>query len=84
MLDRSDDDRWLVRASRDAPPEAVVERFGGGWRLTRWSADHGGHESLGVYTAAELAEAAWWRHLDAGRGQRTASRSEAARRLGDA
>lgn len=84
MLDRADDDRLLVRASPEAPPEAVVERFGGGWRLTRWSVDGGGDESLGVYTAAELAEAAWWRHLDRDRGQRTATRSEAARRLGDA
>lgn len=84
MLDRADDDRWLVRADDDAPPEALVEPFAGGWRLTRWSADDGPDQALGVYTSAELAEAAWWRHLDRDRGQRTASESEAVRRLGDA
>ena len=40
-------------------------------------------EAFGVHTSAELAETAWWRHLDRGRGQHAASTSESRRRLGD-
>lgn len=83
MLDRASEDRWFVRASDDGPAEALVEAFGTGWRLRRWSFVESEQEPLGVYTSAELAETAWWRHLDQGRGQRTASSSEMRRRLGE-
>jgi hypothetical protein len=83
MLDRASDDRWFVRSTADGPAQAIVEVFGNGWRLRRWSFIEAEQEALGVYTSAELAETAWWRHLDRGRGQRTASASESARRLGE-
>lgn len=83
MLDRASDDRWFVRSSPDGAVQAVVEAFGNGWRLRRWSFVESEQDALGVYTSAELAETAWWRHLDQGRGQRTASTSESRRRLGE-
>ena len=64
MLDETADGRWFVRRAPDAAPEALVERFGTGYRLTAWSLDAGEAESLGVHTAAHLAETAWWRHRD--------------------
>lgn len=83
MLDRASVDRLFVRSGPDGPAEAVVEAFGSGWRLRRWSLDAVEQESLGVYTSAELAETAWWRHLDQGQGHRTESASEMRRRLGE-
>jgi hypothetical protein len=83
MLDRASDDTLFVRSAPDGPAEAVVQAFGSGWRLRRWSHVEAEQESLGVYTSAELAETAWWRHLDDGRGQRTASTSQSRRRLGE-
>ena len=83
MLDRASDDRWFVRRTPDGEVLAVVEAFGNGWRLRRWSFVESEQEALGVFTSAELAETAWWRHLDQGRGQRTVSSSESRRRLGE-
>lgn len=65
MLDEVAPGRWFVRRDADAAPEALVERFGTGYRLTAWSLDAAEGESLGVHTAPHLAETAWWRHLDA-------------------
>ncbi|GAA0961290.1 hypothetical protein FFA01_02810 [Frigoribacterium faeni] len=84
MLDATGDRRWLVRPAEDAPPEALIEQFGGGYRLSRWSLVESEQEPLGVYTSAEGAETAWWRHLDRERGQRSGSTSARARLLGDA
>jgi len=83
VLDRASDDRWFVRRDPDGAALAVVEAFGTGWRLRRWSFVESEQEALGVYTSAELAETAWWRHLDRGRGQHTVSTSETRRRLGE-
>lgn len=65
MLDPAGEGRWFVRRDADATAEAVVERFGQGYRLSPWSLDADEPASLGVYTAAQLAETAWWRHLGA-------------------
>jgi hypothetical protein len=64
VLDESGPGSWLVRAHDDAPPEALVERFASGYRLTSWSLTESEQENLGVYTSAAHAETAWWRHLD--------------------
>lgn len=64
MLDEVADGRWFVRSRPDRPVEAVVERFGSGWRLTSWSLDEAERIALGVHTAPHLAETAWWRHVD--------------------
>jgi hypothetical protein len=64
MLDETGPDSWLVRARDDAPPEALVESFARGYKLTSWSLIEKERRSLGVYTSKELAETAWWRHLD--------------------
>jgi hypothetical protein len=75
MLDENVPDRWTVRADPEAAPEAVVERFGGGYRLSRWSPTDAEPARLGVYTSPELAETAWWRFVDReqGQGRRTMS-----------
>lgn len=64
MLDEVADGRFFVRAGPHEPVEAVVERFGSGWRLSSWSLDEASRVALGVHTAVHLAETAWWRHVD--------------------
>ncbi|MBF4577415.1 hypothetical protein [Frondihabitans sp. VKM Ac-2883] len=64
MLDETGPGSWLVRAHDDSPPEALVEEFASGYRLTSWSLTESDQENLGVYTSAAHAETAWWRHLD--------------------
>ncbi|GAA4264663.1 hypothetical protein [Frondihabitans peucedani] len=66
MLDETGPETWLVRARDDAPPEALVEGFARGFRLTSWSLVEAERRSLGVYTSAHHAEEAWWRHRDTG------------------
>jgi hypothetical protein len=64
MLDETGPDSWMVRARDDSPPEALVEGFARGYKLTSWSLVEAERKSLGVYTSKEQAETAWWRHLD--------------------
>jgi len=80
MLDETVPDRWTVRAEPEGAPEALIERFGGGYRLSRWTASDSEPPRLGVYTSVELAETAWWRTVDRERGQ--GRRTMSARRTG--
>lgn len=64
MLDETGPQAWLVRKSDDSPPEALVEGFATGYKLTSWSLVEAERRSLGVYTSAHHAETAWWRHRD--------------------
>lgn len=64
MLDETGPQSWLVRATDDSPPEAIVEGFARGFKLTSWSLIEAERRSLGVYTSARHAETAWWRHRD--------------------
>ncbi|NRD26052.1 hypothetical protein [Frigoribacterium sp. VKM Ac-2836] len=80
MLDETVSDRWTVRAHPEAAPEAVIERFGGGYRLSRWSPTDDEPVRLGVFTSPELAETAWWRSVDRERNQ--GRRTMSARRTG--
>ncbi|ARC56834.1 hypothetical protein AS850_07060 [Frondihabitans sp. 762G35] len=64
MLDESGPDSWLVRRHDSSPPEALVEAFARGYKLTAWSLVESERHPLGVYTSKELAETAWWRHRD--------------------
>ncbi|BDZ50563.1 hypothetical protein GCM10025867_28040 [Frondihabitans sucicola] len=64
MLDETGPLTWLVRASDDSPPEALVEAFARGFKLTSWSLIESERRNLGVYTSAHHAETAWWRHRD--------------------
>ncbi|KQO82928.1 MULTISPECIES: hypothetical protein [unclassified Frigoribacterium] len=83
MLDPLGERRWVVRREDGSAPLALVERFGGGYRLTRWSIVEREQRPLGVFTSAEQAETAWWRHLDRDHGHRSGSTSARARRLGE-
>jgi hypothetical protein len=80
MLDETAPDRWTVRTDPEGAPEALIERFAGGYRLSRWTASDVEPSRLGVYTSVEGAETAWWRLVDRehGQGRRTMS----ARRTG--
>lgn len=80
MLDETAPDRWTVRSDPEGAPEALVERFGGGFRLSRWSPSDAEPPRLGVYTSAHLAETAWWRLVEGERGQ--GRRTMSARRTG--
>lgn len=64
MLDETGPKTWLVRARDDSPPEALVEAFARGFKLTSWSLVESERRGLGVYTSAHHAEEAWWRHRD--------------------
>lgn len=64
MLDQTSPESWLVRAGEGSPPEAIVDAFARGFRLTSWSLVESERIGLGVYLSADLAETAWWRHLD--------------------
>ncbi|WP_066519048.1 hypothetical protein [Curtobacterium ammoniigenes] len=70
MIDPVDDRTWFVKRSVDDRPEAIIDRFGGGYRLRRFSLIESHRTAHGVYTGPELAETAWWRlqeHRRAGR-----------------
>lgn len=67
MLDETGPDSWLVRERDDSPPEALVETFARGYKLTSWSLVEAERTALGVFTSKELAETAWWRHRDGSR-----------------
>lgn len=64
MLDEIRTGAWLVRADDDSPPEALVEQFSQGCKLSSWSLVESERRDLGVYMSKELAETAWWRSLD--------------------
>ena len=64
MIDPVDDRTWLVRRDAESSPEAIIDRFGGGYRLRRFSLAEAGRSEHGVYTGPELAETAWWRLRD--------------------
>ncbi|MDM7885240.1 MULTISPECIES: hypothetical protein [Curtobacterium] len=68
MLDPVDDRTWYVRRDAEASPEAIVDRFGGGYRLRAFSLTESRRTQHGVYTGPELAETAWWRLRDRPRG----------------
>jgi hypothetical protein len=64
VLDEIKPGSWFVRAFDGARPEALVEEFGRGYRLTRWSLVERERTPLGVFTSPRQAETAWWRHRD--------------------
>ncbi|RKR74218.1 hypothetical protein [Frondihabitans australicus] len=64
MLDETRPGAWLVRAGAGEPPEAFVERFTRGYKLSSWSLVESERRDLGVYMSAELAETAWWRRRE--------------------
>lgn len=45
-------------------PEAFVERFSRGYKLSSWSLVEAERRDLGVYMSKELAETAWWRRRE--------------------
>jgi hypothetical protein len=59
-----DDRTWLVKRSDESSPEAIIDRFGGGYRLRRFSLVESRRTAHGVFTGLELAETAWWRLRD--------------------
>lgn len=64
MLDETRPGAWLVRPEGDEPPEAFVERFSRGYKLSSWSLVEAERRDLGVYMSKELAETAWWRRRE--------------------
>jgi len=66
-----DDTTWFVRRHEHASPVAIIDRFGGGYRLRRFSLAEARRTHLGVYTSLELAEIAWWRRPGADRSAAT-------------
>lgn len=69
MIEPVDDRTWLVKRGPEASPEAVIDRFGGGYRLRRFSLTESRRTPHGVYTGLDLAETAWWRLQDRPRGR---------------
>jgi len=67
VIDQVDDRTWYVRRGPDDSPEAIIDRFGGGYRLRRFSLHESRRTQHGVYTGLELAETAWWRLRESGR-----------------
>ena len=64
MIEPVDDRTWFVKASADEPPQAIIDRFGGGYRLRRFSLTESRRTQHGVYTGLDIAETAWWRLRD--------------------
>ncbi len=64
MLDETRPGAWLVRHDAEAPPEAFVDRFTRGYKLSSWSLIESERHDLGVYMSKELAETAWWRRRE--------------------
>ena len=64
MIEPVDDRTWFVKAGPDEPPQAIIDRFGGGYRLRRFSLTESRRTPHGVYTGLDLAETAWWRLRD--------------------
>ncbi|MBF4581374.1 hypothetical protein ITJ54_01685 [Curtobacterium sp. VKM Ac-2865] len=64
MIVEVDDRTWLVKRDESSSPEAMIDRFGGGYRLRRFSLVESRRTAHGVYTGLELAETAWWRLRD--------------------
>jgi len=65
VIEPVDDDRtWYVKRDADSSPEAIIDRFGGGYRLRRFSLHESRRTQYGVYTGREIAETAWWRLRD--------------------
>ncbi|MDM7890245.1 hypothetical protein [Curtobacterium caseinilyticum] len=69
MIEPVDDRTWLVRRTPESSPEAIIDRFGGGYRLRRFSLTESRRTQHGVYTGLDLAETAWWRLQDRPRGR---------------
>ncbi|KQO64818.1 hypothetical protein [Curtobacterium sp. Leaf261] len=61
MIETVDDTTWFVKRSADASPEAIIDRFGGGFRLRRFSLAESRRTQHGVFVSADAAETAWWR-----------------------
>jgi hypothetical protein len=68
VIEPVDDRTWYVKRDAESSPEAIIDRFGGGYRLRRFSLTESRRTQHGVYTGVELAETAWWRLLDRPRG----------------
>ncbi|MBT2503163.1 hypothetical protein [Curtobacterium sp. ISL-83] len=64
MIEPVDDRTWVVKRDVDSSPEAIIDRFGGGYRLRRFSLTESRRTQHGVYTGLEIAETAWWRLRD--------------------
>ncbi|PZF59733.1 hypothetical protein DEJ23_01565 [Curtobacterium sp. MCSS17_008] len=64
VIEPVDDRTWLVKRAPESSPEAIIDRFGGGYRLRRFSLTESRRTPHGVYTGLELAETAWWRLQD--------------------
>jgi hypothetical protein len=64
VLEPVDGRTWLVKRDAEASPEAIIDRFGGGYRLRRFDLLESRRTQHGVYTGLEIAETAWWRLRD--------------------
>ncbi|WP_420364688.1 hypothetical protein AAEP80_12745 [Curtobacterium sp. L3-7] len=64
MIVAVDDRTWLVKRTVESSPEAIIDRFGGGYRLRRFSLTESRRTAHGVYLGVDLAETAWWRLRD--------------------
>ncbi|WIB58694.1 hypothetical protein DEJ13_09405 [Curtobacterium sp. MCLR17_007] len=64
MIVPVDDRTWHVKRTADSSPEAIIDRFGGGYRLRRFSLVESRRTPHGVFMGVDLAETAWWRLRD--------------------
>jgi hypothetical protein len=64
VLEQLDDRTWLVKRDAESSPEAIIDRFGGGYRLRRFDLRESRRTQHGVYTGLDIAETAWWRIRD--------------------
>jgi hypothetical protein len=64
VLEPVDDRTWFVKRTAESSPEAIVDRFGGGYRLRKFDLLESRRTQHGVYTGPDLAETAWWRLRD--------------------
>ncbi|WP_439688482.1 hypothetical protein ACRQ4C_09365 [Curtobacterium sp. SP.BCp] len=70
MIEPVDDRTWLVKRDAESSPEAIIDRFAGGYRLRRFSLTESRRTQHGVFMGPELAETAWWRLRDHRRDHR--------------
>jgi hypothetical protein len=61
VLQQIDESTWHVKRDHQTSPEAIIDRFGGGYRLRRFDLRESRRTAHGVYTGLDIAETAWWR-----------------------
>jgi hypothetical protein len=64
VIEQVDDGTWWVKRTAESRPEAIIDRFGGGYRLRRFDLFESRRTQHGVYTGLDIAETAWWRLRD--------------------